>query len=408
MIQKTMEGEVSSSKVNFFLTFIFLFFLIFGWKVKYFDLAVFVPFMLLPFVVKRVSVSFSFFVFFLLLSVLFVYQMSVQVFNNSFDVEPVGRILRSLFVVFIIGFFCSPLDCHDLIKVLRVLIIVIVAHAVFIIITAFSLPLAELISNLSGNERFRWMRSSGLLAGFDIAGFITVVGILLLTSRLSFFSDGIGKFLGVVVLFLSACLASRVTMMLAGILFFLYIGRLVFFGNMGRGSKAFVLFVAVLLCYFVFTWFLKVLDVTFSLGFVDVSSSEVEVITSIFSAQKEEDFLWAYMFFLPDSLLGVFLGVGSEPGNSDVGYVREIFRYGLVGLFFVIVAHLLFLLFCFSSKRKYSSSLEFKLAFIFLFFILVLTFKNNYLLVRGIFPCFVLVSYCLGGYFKRSVKLGRV
>lgn len=408
MIQKTVGGDVIGSKINFFLTFIFLFFLIFGWKIKYFDLAVFIPFMLLPFVVKRVSVSFSFCVFFLLLSVLFVYQMAVQVFNDSFDVEPLGRILRSLFVVFIIGFFCSPLDCSDLIKVLRVLIVVIMVHAIFIIITAFSLPLAELTSNLSGNERFRWMRSSGLLAGFDIAGFITVVGIMLLTSRVSFFSDGIGKFFGVVVLFLAACLASRVTMMLAGILFFLYIGRLVFFGNMGRGSKAFVLFVAMFLCYFVFTWFLKVLDVTFSLGLVDVSSSEVEVITSIFSAQKEGDFLWAYMFFLPDDLLGVFFGVGSEPGNSDVGYVREIFRYGVVGLLFVIVAHLLFLLFCFSSKRKYFSSLEFKLAFVFLLFILVLTFKNNYLLVRGVFPCFVLVSYCLGGFFKRSVEFGRV
>nr|WP_143023890.1 hypothetical protein [Pseudomonas benzenivorans] len=408
MIQKTVEGDVSNPRVNFFSISIFLFFLIFGWKVKYFDLSVFVPFILLPFVVRRASISFPFFLFFLLLSILFVYQLSVQVFNDSFDVEPLGRILRSIFVVFIVGVFCSSMDCRDLIKVLRILIVVIVMHAVFIIVTAFSLPLAELASSLSGNERFRWMRSSGLLAGFDIAGFITIIGILLLTSRASFFSDGMGKFMGVVILFFAACFASRVTMMFAGILFFLYVGRLVFFGKLGGGAKISILFASVFLCYFAFTWFLKVLDVTFSLGVVDVSSAEVEVITSIFSAQREGGFLWAHMFFLPDNLFGVFFGVGSEPGNSDVGYVREIFRYGVVGLVFVIVTHLLFLLFCFSGKRKFFSSLEFKLAFVLLLFILVLTFKNNYLLVRGVFPCFVLISYCLGCLFKRSAGFGRV
>lgn len=67
-------------------------------------------------------------------------------------------------------------------EICSALMFVLSFHSILIPIGFFSSSVNNFYSIVSGNENIKDYRSSGMLAGFDIAGFLSIIGLLMLQS----------------------------------------------------------------------------------------------------------------------------------------------------------------------------------------------------------------------------------
>lgn len=374
------------------LAFFFMFFSVFGFKVGLLDLSLAIPAALLPLIIKsNPKIPRPFFFISISLAFLLTYQIAVQLLNNNIDFESPGRVARALISATMLGLFFSRVHRENAEEALKLLLLTIVVHAFLIILGALHQPTNELLSMLGGNERSRHLRSSGLFAGFDIAGFSLILGILLLIAPLNLLDNFFHRFLTLIILLAGSAFTSRVSMAICLILFFVFLITFILNSRSRFAVRATVFAISFPIVLLLAYWFAVVMEITFSLGILEVSQEEVEFVTSKFAAHTSEELLWASMFFLPESPINVLFGIGVEPGNSDVGYVREIFRYGLIGLILSVTIHFLFIFLCYRKSSRF-----YFFGYLPLIVILFLTLKNNYILVRGAFPAFMIITYCYG------------
>jgi hypothetical protein len=109
------------------------------------------------------------------------------------------------------------------------------------------------------------------------------------------------------------------------------------------------------------------------------------------------------MFFLPDGDLAKFFGTGVEELNTDVGYIKDIFRYGFVGLAFSILIYLYMFLVGTSNLQRTSGRIHYVMLQLVFFLIIVLTLKNNYFFTRAVFP-FTLLMIAFAMTLAREVR----
>ena len=388
------------------IVFFFLFFSIFGFKIGVLDLSLAIPAALLPFMVTRnAKIPLPFMLIFYALIMLMAYQVTVQIATQNIDIESSGRIMRAAISSIIIGVFLSGMHKDNAIEILKMLTLAIALHGIFIIISALHQPTNELLSILGGNDRVRPLRSSGVLAGYDMAGLISIFGILLLTAPINILKNEIYRFSTMAILILAALFTSRVSMAICLIIFSFFLAKFISKSKSHLAIKIVLIALSLLVVFQSFKWLAVIIEITFSLGIIDVSRETVDLVTSRFAAHTGDDLLWGNMFFLPNDPINIIFGVGIEPGNSDVGYIREIFRYGVVGLILAIAIHLIFIGLCYKNNIGISRLNFFAYAPIVL--MLLLTLKNNYILVRTAFPVFIIVTYCYGVIYgkRREFKL---
>jgi hypothetical protein len=387
------------------LLFIYIFFIVLGPKFGFVDLSLIVPACLFPFLFKlKTFAPRGFLIFALMILILLCYQFVVQIFNQNFDFDALGRLIRAFLMVFLTGLLFSAKFESSWDYCIRVFVCVVAVHSLIIIAGAVFPSVGQVTSIMLETDRQRAFRSPGLMAGYDIAGMLTIFGLLLVVSLRGVFRSKLLVYL-LVATFLSACaFASRVSLALALLICIVWVIRLVFERNTSILVKTPAVLASVAALLFAAYYLLLVLSVTFSINLVAHGTDATSSVVSRFATQDSSTFLWSKMFFLPDTSASLIFGTGSEPGTSDVGYVREIFRYGIVGLLFAVLAHILFLL---QGRANYRHDSQREGAFFVVTccFLLMLIFslKNNYIFVRGIFPAFLLVTGALR-YSQRRVS----
>lgn len=374
------------------ISFLFLFFVIFGPKLGYVDLSVVIPFALLMlqlslrpisigrvFLMKLVAVNSLFFINLL-------YLFLISSYTENYDLVSFGRLIRcTLQVNFIMLFLVSAQNLFNR----NFFSWFFYLHALIILASALNYEFSSLISLWSGNEKIRLFRSSGLFAGFDIAGIVLIVFYWIL------YRERLVTKVTTLTFIVTLIFTSRFNIMFGFIMLTWFYRKLiiqVFF--LRKGLALFILMQ--LIIAFCVTVILYLMNYTFSLDLPLYQAGIVNHNLSFIFARSQEGLFWSHMFFIPGDEVTMVLGSGSQPNGSDVGYTRELFRGGIVGLFIVLVTHLL-LYFLLSPDRR--------IFWFCIFLILFFSLKNNYFYVRGVTP--LLVSYCMFNYIAHIKLLSK-
>ncbi|QDL39140.1 hypothetical protein [Rhodoferax sediminis] len=388
-----MKEKSSRIFVGDFLCFIFIFIFLFGIKVEYFDSSIFVPliivFMISGGVIKLDGRSIMVAV---MISILLIYQTIIQLIGSTSDLDSILRLLRASLTCVIMAIFIGSVP-FSAAQILRTLFFALLVHAILIISATMVESINISLSHFSGNERILPAKSSGLLAGYDIAGLFCVIGCLMLSFKI-YRPRGIFTFIVFNIIFGLGCFfTSRLSIALF-VMFFVSINFLNLIKSKIKILSKVMIFVVsfVIIGFILFKYIVPIIDVTFSLDLVPVSDDLYNKIVSNNAVQSPDQFLWAYMFFLPNDIFSSIFGTGVEALQSDVGYVKDIFRYGFIGVLYSLFIY--GYLYCrarvalaLPKSENYSKFL----AVVFIL-ILVMTFKNNYIFTRGMFPLIVLVA----------------
>jgi uncharacterized membrane protein len=367
--------------------FLILFFLIFAPKIGFIDLSILVPLVILFFAAAITPLSLRlnniFIKMALMIAILLVYQILIQITYGTFSLEELARLIRSILTVLIVGVISLQRE-----KIDSYILYAIVIHAVIVIIAANYHPINEALSNISEIHVIHEGRAAGLLAGFDISGTLNLIAILILITDKDSITGITQKTLLIFILTLSCYYISRVSLLLSLTLLLYNIIRDFFRKDTPTYLKYIIIIFSSYVFYEVFNLTLKIMAVTFSLDFVEVNSADYESIVSKNAVQNGDDFLWSAMWYFPESISGIFFGTGISELNSDIGYVDEIFRYGITGLFFAIFIHAYFIFYFLKRKKTHNHILVISIFTL----MLILTLKNNYLFTRAIFPIFILLT----------------
>lgn len=372
--------------------FIFIFFIIFGFKVGYLDLSVFVPFMVLCIWILsgRNAIVFNrkLIVICGLICLLLAYQIFLQIFLFSFDVESLFRLLRAAMICFLISAAVgSRLFMPE--DLARSVFIAILLHTIFLIFAGLFPIVNYFSSQLSGNSRINQFRASGLLAGFDMSGLLCIIGAIIVLMRV-YPLRSVYMAISLIVFFVGAAFSSRVSI---GLLFILYLTYILV--NARRQTNlvktiALILFSLTIALFFLQKYLIPIIEVTYSLGYFDVDDAMRDSIVSRHAVQRDGSFLWDDMFFLPDSASGIIFGTGVDAPLSDVGFVKDIFRYGVLGLVFSLYIYSKIYHICRLGAENLGHGYILMIRVLF-FLAIILSFKNNYLFTRAIFPLILLL-----------------
>jgi hypothetical protein len=371
--------------------FLFVFFSVFGMKIGFVDFAVVAPIVLLPLLAREGRTSIYHWtnkIYFGLLLLSIILSCS-QIINDNFILYDNLRFVRAFLAVVLITLALNGESAQD---ILKVLFYVLLSHCVILIVSANIFELNALTSILSGNERFRHGRSSGLLAGYDIAGILSLFALAMIAFDVIYIRPFL-RFLFYGIILSSIFYTSRVSMAFALCITFVWIGRIVLGKQYGMLYKLSFVCLSILSLFVLLRRFLIIIDVTFNLGLHQFYSGDyAESVTSVHAAQKEDSFLWSDMFVLPDTLGGAIWGTGADIISSDVGYIKEIFRYGFVGLAISVAVH--YVVVIKPARLLTERNMRFFYYFVFVL-IIMLSLKNNYFFTRGVWPVYII--YGLAG-----------
>lgn len=399
------KNDTNTSKV---LCFIFVFFFIFGIKISFLDLSIVVPYSIaFLYISFKRSINFEgkLLTAAVLIAVLLFYQTVVQLICQEFEINSFFRLARALLVCVLLSAIVGSQFFSGR-QILTAVFYSLLFHAALINIAAIFDPLNNFLGAISGNDRIKPLRSSGLLAGFDISGLLCLLGMLMLLLKTYTANSNLFLILYYLVFILGCFFTSRVSMALALVFLCFF-----FFLNLINSKKNIFIKGSLTITFIVIGYLLvskylmPILEVTFSLGIFNVESELRDDIVSRHAVQSSDSFLWVDMFFLPVSFFATIFGTGSETLNSDVGYIKDIFRYGIVGLLFsCIIYAYIFIIANVSIKSSAVQNKSFLLLIRIIFVIsFVLTFKNNYIFTRAIFPL-TLLMVCIPIVCRTEIK----
>jgi hypothetical protein len=377
------------------LQLLFCFSIIFFPKIGFIDLSLVVPLAVLPFVLRRWQLPAEFTITATMIGILFVYQTSVQMAHSSNDVESALRLIRAALSTILVGLFCGTGVPRA--RIYQMVFVSIVIQAGLVILAANIPRFNELLIKVPGLPSPWEARSTGMLGGFDISGFIICIGcamVALDTLELNVVAQA-----AFVAFFYVACTySSRVSMALCQCLLGLFTLKLVFATRHGKVRFLVAVVLASLFVYYGHRLYV-IADVSLGTNQVDVDEATAAQIREHNAVQREGDYLWfSSMLFLPPSFSGKILGLGYDPIDSDIGYVKDIFRFGVVGLGVATLAYLIFVLRCFHNAKPFRYLARHKaLVFGILIVTAALNAKNSYIFVRAIYPATLLLVYSVCG-----------
>lgn len=386
-----------NSTLSSMLCFIFVFFSIFGMKISYLDLSIILPCTIVLFhvTIKRpINLNKEILNGAGLISILLTYQIIVQLFYLEFDFDSLLRLGRALLMCILFSVMVgSSLFSHK--QILNAVFYSLLLHVILIDAAALFDPLNNFLSSISGNDRVKPLRASGFLAGFDIAGLLCLFGLLMLLLKLYIPASNFNLIIFYFLFVLGSFFTSRVSMALVVMAVCFYIFLKIFSAKTRLRSKLTLATMASIFIYFfVVQYLVPIAEVTFSLGAFYVSNELRGEIISRHATQSTESFLWSNMFYLPKSFVATIFGMGVDEPNSDVGYVKDIFRYGVIGLLFSFVIYYYIYRIGRTSLRLSTDKHHLSMLRIVFVLVLVLTLKNNYFFTRAVFP-FILLLVCI-------------
>lgn len=358
---------------------------------------------------KKVIVGREYVLVIMLVAAVAFYSILVVSVNNMEDIQPILRIFRALASTTLLGLVFYNLSTNGVlspIKIINVLIAVLLVNAVVVVVSIIMPDIKAYLAELYGfDKRFVDLRSFGLTAGYDTAGYLCVIGAIL--SFIGAYYRAAVRYSLIGLVFVAATVfTSRSSMLLAIILMagvcavYILNGRwslkVISLGYIAVGVSVAIYYVAPLIL------------LTFELGILQESNIDY---TSNY-AETDLSSWYEAMWALPEDPVSVLFGTGKNVETSDVGYVKLIYMIGVVGLLLVnlIYVYMFYVVKVLNHLAK-SGTIQMDIggrilahslmAIIFLMFIV--NIKNLYFLTRGYHELIVIMFFFVVGLTKRRL-----
>jgi hypothetical protein len=255
----------------------------------------------------------------------------------------------------------------------------------------------------------RYLRVTGLTAGFDIAGFITILCTVFAYTYLS--KTFKTKYL--VLMILSICMTlftSRGNMVYLSILF-LFLLKTFFLKSSVSLKEIILLFLFFIIgMFFMYKMILPVFSQTLNSNLIGLSkSNNIDFIQKSYGYTDPIKMLRSFIT-LPDSGVGKLFGISAYPA-SDSGYIQTINAIGVLGLLITLGFYLKIyrnILFFYRRSKHQSNYSDISNVFLntsmLLFFLtLIASVKNQYFFTRSVFEMFIFCSFIMESIYRQSL-----
>lgn len=326
--------------VNAVVAFFAVFLSLFGPKLGKVDTSILGTGLILIFLLstKEVRIRKELLVLLGLVFAVFVYTVFVYFASGFRDDYIVLRGGRAVVITVILGMIFLNLSI-TLNALIDVMVLALGINAAIMVLQVLVPQTQTYFAPMYGFEAgMRPFRAFGLTSGYDAAGYLCVLGVMLTALLIA---NGYVKFRYVAssILFLaSAILSSRSAMVLATVLY-AYICLV----SLVRGTWRLKAFSAVNLClagYILYVYILPVLvgSVPFLSDYDRFGAAGNGLdISKSFAAGTFEN--WKTMWVVPPGSWDLLIGEGINPQFSDIGYVKIVFMTGVVGLLLTLLTY---------------------------------------------------------------------
>ena len=273
---------------------------------------------------------------------LLVYVVLISVVNCKINSFEYFRLLRCIVTYLIILMFLSSRK-YSIDEVLSSLLLVLFFHAVAIILGVVYPPFKEMITFISqyDKELLRY-RSSGFLAGFDDAGMLCNIGMII--DYMMRRNKGKGVGFNTIIFALGATLASRFNMVC--MLFVLIVIMVLETKNNKIFSKLIVFGLSIIGIVFVGVFWVLTTNVNPTLKVVLLNRfPQLQVFYNALLSSYTDYGVYTKQITrhwhpAPISFGEIVFGQGIRIENTDIGYVKSVYSYGLIGILWVLGCYL--------------------------------------------------------------------
>ena len=283
----------------------------------------------------------------------------------------------------------------------------IIVHAIVIIVAAHYGPLREFLAAILDVRKNAVVpfRSTGLVAGYDIAGLFCLVGLSAALTRVIKIRSRFVELLAASTLFVGCYYTSRASMVIAGALFLALLVRQTFGPKNSSGlSRLIPLLFGGTVFSLVGYQVLLILSVAFKLRYFITDKAAIAIVSKSFAGDTLGQRGLPSMYFLPNNIWNVIFGEGTDVPTSDVGYIKEIFWGGAIGLIILFMLHVTMLKSSLAAAKQSENALGNQMFLVLVFgLVFVLSFKNDYLLTRGVWALLI-ITYL---FFRNLAEVPR-
>lgn len=328
------------------LLFIFIFSIMFSFKIDGFNMRYFVIIFWLFYTIPRIrkiKLNTTLLIFPISLYIIIMYSLLLVGLldtQNSFEVL---RSSRAILTYFIILFFFSTHN-YSLTQVMNVVLAVLITHALSILIGIVFPPFKNIILPISQYSiEFMRIRSSGLLSGYDDAGFLCNIGLLLVLIKNTFLKTKLVD-RNALIFISSVIFTSRVNIVVMGlvlsIVFVVNLLKMNIKGLLNISKYLIVIGLFSLVVLSLSTNFGYELRYTLLNYFPDLSRVMSLMEGSYTDYGIHSGVISRHLSLSELSLNQIIFGAGLRKTNSDVGYIKTIFSIGIIGIIIQVMTYL--------------------------------------------------------------------
>ncbi|WP_457777611.1 hypothetical protein [Streptococcus uberis] len=321
--------KISNNLIEKIFTFFVMFILLFSKGMIQSSIMIFVFILYIAYTKKIIILGNKKYIFVILFLAL--YSILVVFFNSTNDVNLIFRYLRCLISYFLLSqmFYKSRLDNNEFIKLILFLLFI---HSISILISIILPSSREIFEHFSGYDKkfLRW-RASGLVSGFDFAGILTNIGLILTVYLRNLNKKSLFGISGLIFI-LATLFTSRTSMIVLLIellLIFIYL-----IGNK-QYKKSLVILIPMILLVSVSLFFLILTtDIgaqyrEYILSKSNFARKFYKVIFLTYSNSAYSKAIIDHFYIEPN--VNIWFGSGYKPIFRDPGYTNTIYRIGIFG-----------------------------------------------------------------------------
>lgn len=311
-----------------------------GYKMRYFVLLYWLLYCLHR--IHNISVKKEICIIPIGISVLMVYAAIVMLVNGNNNLFELLRLSRAFLTYLIIYLFIESGNYSKL-EILCSIKVVILIHAIVVILGVLIPETKEFVLPVSQYQsRFLRYRSTGLVSGYDLAGYLCNIG-LIIDYFLKKEKSESGLSLTMLLFVVATTFTSRFNMLcMAVMVFFVLLLELksnstiskviaIFFGIIG---------ISVVLIFWTLTTNVSpALRVEIIKDFPFLDKIYNAVMGSYTDYGIHVNVIKRHLSPMPISMLGRIFGIGLRPSNSDIGYIKSMFSIGMIGILTEIIIY---------------------------------------------------------------------
>lgn len=388
--QKFSKKYSNKNKTNFKLVF-FIFSLLFLPKIGLLDFKIIIClyYLMMIYLKKRKIVLHKISIFLLLIIIGLIFLLSINYFLfSSTELYIMLRYFRCILTLITIDAYVSVHSFKSE-EVLRAIIICLLIHAICIILSMISPTIKDILSAYSGyNKKDLVMRASGLLNGYDFAGYYTNIGLVAtifynISNKNKYFS--IASFIFII----ATIFTSRTNILFLAIIICFTLINII---KKLRISSIISILIMIPVIMVGLIYIILTIDLFDNVKEYLINNYEIvdtinSTINNSYSSSDLNETI-SQQYNIEDDL-NIFFGEGKY-ANTDPGIINTIYETGMIGLFIKITFYLLIL---YIAKLNFVSTGLNNLLIFMILFTIVFEIKLIFLFATGSFELILVCFY---------------